>query len=231
MKMKKLINYFQADKRVFAKGLCKEKLFFIFVIGCVFGCIFEELLTIGFQYINNQPIVWVTRRGLIYGELSPVYGFGAVLMAYFLLRKEKRWYENFLYGGLIGGAFEYIASFLQERFTGAVSWNYSDKFLNIHGRTTVPYMLVWGLLALLLVYIVYPFLSKLIEKIPYNLGILLYRVLLVFIMFDLFVSFGAAIRYWFRQLGWHPFSPLGSFFDKFYPDEVMKRVYNNAVFK
>ena len=229
--MSSLINYFKADKRVFAKGLCKEKLFFIFIIGCIFGCVFEELLTIGFQYINNEPIVWVTRRGLIYGELSPVYGFGAVLMTYFLLRKEKTWYENFLYGGLIGGVFEYAASFFQEVFTGAVSWDYSSHFLNINGRTTVPYMLVWGLLSLFLVYIVYPFLSKYIEKIPYNLGKWIYKILLVFIIFDLFVSFGASIRYWFRKLGWHPLSPLGQFFDKFYPDEIMRSVYNNAKFK
>ena len=172
-----------------------------------------------------------SNRGVLFGPYCPVYGFGAVLMTYFLLRKEKKWYENFLYGSLIGGSFEFLASFLQETFTGAVSWDYSTKFLNIGGRTTVPYMLVWGLLSLFLVYIIYPFLSKYIEKIPYNLGMIIYYILLAFIIFDLFVSFGASVRYWFRKLGWQPLTPFGSLFDRFYPDEVMRSVYNNAMFK
>jgi uncharacterized membrane protein len=227
--MKKIYNYLFSNKEVFAKGLCKEKIFFVFLFGCVFGCIYEESLNIIFSFINNGYAVWETRRGLIYGELSPIYGWGAALMTYILMIKNRKWYHNFILGSLIGGGFEYLISFLQETFTGSVSWNYSNEFLNINGRTTIPYMMVWGLLALLLIYIIYPFLSHLIELIPYNLGMILYKVLFIMVSIDMFISFGAVIRQYLRRLGYAPFTILGNIFDKYYPDSRLARVYTNAV--
>lgn len=229
--MKKIINYLFASDKTFAKGLCFQKLFFFFIIGCVFGCIWEETLEFFFQYSTTGTFHWITRRGLIYGELSPVYGFGAVIIIYLLKRRERTWYKNFLYGALIGGAFEYVASFLQEVLTGYVSWDYSQEFLNINGRTTLPFMLVWGLLTLLFVYIIYPILSSLIEKIPYNLGMIIFYALLIFVIIDIFLSVGAVARQVLRRYGYHPYTPLGDFFDYFYPDERIARVYNNAILK
>ena len=229
--MKKLFNYFFASNKTFAKGLCKEKLFFVFLFGCVFGCIYEEALELFTQYATTGTMQWVTRRGLIYGELSPVYGGGAVLLTYFLMRKERAWYKNYLYGALIGGAFEYMASLLQEIFTGAISWDYSGYILNIGGRTTVPFMLFWGILALLFVYIFYPFLSMLIEKIPYNLGMIIFYVSFSLVLLDAIISIGAVARQTLRHMGHSAYTPIGQFFDHFYPDERIARAYTNAVFK
>ena len=229
--MKKVINYLFASDKTFAKGLCLQKLFFVFLFGCVFGCIWEEGLEFFVQYTSTGTFHFITRRGLIYGELSPVYGGGALLLTYLLMRKERAWYKNFLYGALIGGSFEYVASFIQETLTGYVSWDYSQEFMNINGRTTIPFMLVWGLLALLFVYIFYPFLSSLIEKIPYNLGMIIFYVLFVLVAIDIFISVGAVARQVLRRYGYHTFTPLGDFFDHFYPDERIARVYNNAVLK
>ena len=83
---------------------------------------------------------------MIYGPISPVYGAGAVLFTVLLLSKPKSNFKTFLEGALIGGIFEYGISFLQETFLHTISWDYSDAFLNINGRTTIPYMIVWGLL-------------------------------------------------------------------------------------
>ena len=74
---------------LFAKGLCFQKLFFFFVIGCVFGCVWEETLEFLVQYSSTGTFHWVTRRGLIYFELSPVYGFGAAIIIYFLKRRDN----------------------------------------------------------------------------------------------------------------------------------------------
>lgn len=224
-------TYINEDKRVFARGLCKEKLFFIFVFMSIFGAIYEEILTIVTSYIENGSIFWETRRGLIYGELSPVYGFASVIGVYLLCGKKRKWYKNYFYASLIGGGFEYIASFIQEKFAGTLSWDYSHHFLNINGRTTIPFMLVWGIVGLMLIYIVYPLLSKAIESIPYNLGMIIYKILFVFIALDVFISYGAAIRQGLRNAGYKPYTPLGKFFDKFYPNEKMAHIYKNAIFK
>ena len=229
--MKKLGKYFFANKKDFAKGLCKEKLFFVFLFGCVFGCFYEELLDMFTQYSATGSFVWITKRGLLYGELSPVYGGGAVLLTYILMRKERAWYKNYLYGALIGGSFEYVMSLIQELLTGTVSWDYTGYLLNIGGRTTIPFMLFWGILALLFVYIFYPFLSYLIERIPYNLGKLLYYIFLVLVLLDMLISYGAVARQTLRRWGHSAYTPIGEFFDYYYPDERIAKAYTNSVFK
>ena len=229
--MKKVIKFLFAKDKTFAKGVCFHKLFFFFVIGCVFGCIWEESLEFVVQYTSTGTFHWITRRGLIYGELSPVYGWGVVLIIYLLMRRERAWYKNYLYGALIGGAFEYFASVIQEVLTGTVSWDYSREFMNINGRTTIPFMIVWGLLALLFVYIIYPLVSSLIEKIPYNIGMILFYALFAFVAIDMFLTLGAVARQVLRRYGYHPFTPLGNFFDYYYPDDRLNWVFNNAVLK
>ena len=229
--MKKIKNYLFASDKTFAKGLCLQKLFFVFLFGCFFGCIWEEALEFFMQYSTTGTFHFITRRGLIYGELSPVYGVGAVLLTYFLMRKERAWYRNFLYGALIGGSWEYAASLVQETFTNSVSWDYSQEFMNINGRTTIPFMLVWGLLTLLFIYILYPLLSSFIEKIPYNLGMILFYILFALVLLDILISLGVVVRQVLRRYGYRTYTPIGEFFDHFYPDERIAKVYNNAILK
>jgi uncharacterized membrane protein len=229
--LKKINNYLHANKKVFAKGICKEKIFFIFLFGCLFGCVYEEILNMIFAYQAGDPVAWVTRRGLIYGELSPIYGWGAAIMVCLLMNKKRKWWQYLLYGGIIGDIFEYLISFLQETFTGSVSWDYSNEFLNINGRTTIPYILVWGLCSLLLVYVFYPLISHFVEKIPYNLGIIIYYILLVLVVIDMFISFGAMIRFGLRHQGHQSVTILGRFFDHYYPDGRLAKAYTNLVCK
>ena len=158
--MDRIKEYIFKDKRKFAKGLSREKIFLMFVIFSFLGCLYEELLHLTRVYLDTGQIDFETRRGLLYFELSPIYGWGACLMIYFLLRKPRKKSDYFWLGALIGGTFEYAISFLQEMFTGTTSWNYSNYFLNINGRTTIPIMLFWGLLCYVIVTKVYPYLSK-----------------------------------------------------------------------
>ena len=170
---------------------------------------------------------WELRRGLIYEPLNPLYGFGALIFTYIFVNFKTDKLRTFIYGGILGDIIEYVISYLQETFTGTRSWDYSDKFLNINGRTTIPYMLVWGLFALFLVYVLYPYLSKILAKIPYNLGVLITRISFVILIIDCFLSFGAIIRLGLRHKGHEPFGFLGRFFDKYYPDDFIQKHYPN----
>ena len=61
---------------------------------------------------------------------------------------------NFLMGSVIGGVYEFIASYIQEKFTGTIGWDYSKLLLNIDGRTTIPFMFFWGFASVLLIYFI-----------------------------------------------------------------------------
>lgn len=227
--MKKIKNYLTAKDGVFAKGMGFKKMFFLFLLGSFLGCIYEDILSMYLRYRQTGIISYITKRGLLYGELSPIYGWGACLMVYFLLRKPRKKHEYFLIGALIGGFFEYLISFLQEAFTGTVSWDYSNRLLNINGRTTIPYMLFWGLLAYIVAVKIYPIFSKMIEQIPIKIGNIIFYLLLGLVSFDMILSFSACIRLGLRHRGYEPITKYGEFLDKNFNDERMSKAYTNMV--
>ena len=229
--VKKINDYLFAKGKVFAKGFCKEKLFFMFLFGCIFGCVWEELLTLIDTFKRFGVPMWETRRGVLYGELSPIYGFGCVLLLVILMHKKRNFFEYFAIGALIGGVYEYFMSFLQEKLTGAVSWDYSTLMLNINGRTTIPFMAFWGLLSVIFVYVFYPLVSHFIEKIPYNFGQLLYHVLVIIVSLDLVITYAAVARQTLRNAGYPPYTPVGRTLDKYYPNERIAKAFVNAQFK
>lgn len=232
-KIKKSWNDFKIKEKngeVFAKGLCGKKLFLIFVILSIFGTYYEQILNLIRYYYSEGIIFWESRSGVFYGPFSPIYGAGAILILVLFGRKKRPWHQTLLYGSLFGGIFEYLISFLQQTFTHTVSWNYSNHFLNINGRTTIPFMLVWGLLSLALIEVVYPFLSRWIEKIPLRLGTILYYILFTFIIIDCTVSWTALIRGMLRRNNLPSLTPVGSFYDQKYPDEKLQHFFPNMNF-
>lgn len=225
----KFKDYCLKDKRVFAKGMCFDKLFFIFMIGCIVGVYYEQILTLVKNYLADGSIVWESRQGVIYGPFNPLYGAGAALMTALLVKEKRPWYMTLLYGALIGGGFEYVISWLQEIFVGTISWNYTGYFLNIGGRTTIPFMLVWGGAGTVFAYGIYPYLSRMIEKIPYNLGKLITKILVVFMALNMLISWTALLRQTMRRNGHEPLTPVGKIYDEIYTDEYLKVPFPNMV--
>lgn len=216
-------------RRPFAEGLCFKKLFFIFLIGSIFGTIYEDLLIFARTYLETGTGIWMTHRGVIWGPFNVIYGFGAALMCWALLRKKLENWQIFVYSAFIGGAVEYGLSFLQETFTGTTSWDYSGQLGSIAGRTTLPIMAFWGFLGLILVKVIYPFCSALIEKIPLEVGERLFVVLLIFMIFNMLVSWTAIIRQNLRHHGVKPFTPIGEFLDHKFNDDYLKQYFPNMV--
>ncbi len=219
------------ENKTFAKGICFYKLFIVFLIGCIFGNYYEMILNLIRHFLRDGSFFWEVRRGLIYGPLSPIYGLGAVIITYFLAEKNHKWYQTIIYGSLLGGSCEYIMSLLQEIFIGSSSWNYKNRILNINGRTTIPIMLLWGLLSYIFVKIIYPRISNLIEKIPNNVGTKITKTLIILVSIDMLISFTAVIRQGLRKKDIPPYTIIGEICDKVYTDERLKKAYPNMVFK
>ena len=215
----------------FAEGLCFKKLFFVFLIGSIFGTIYEDILIFVQTFLETGTGVWMLHRGVIYGPFNVIYGFGAALMCWVLLRKKYENWQIFGIAAVLGGIVEYALSFLQEYFTHTTSWDYSDELLNINGRTTIPFMLVWGLLGLVLVKVVYLVISDLVERIPIRAGNIVFLILLVFMIFDCLISWSAIIRQTLRRNNVPAYTPVGKFLDAAYPDSYLERFFPNMVHK
>jgi len=217
----------KAVEAKFAEGLCFKKLFFVFLVGSVVGSLYEELLFLTQHLIETGQPAWSLRRGVIWGPFNVIYGFGAVVVVYLLLRKPYKKWQVFVYSALLGGVVEYVVSFLQELFTGTMSWDYSHLWLNINGRTTIPFMLVWGFLGLVLVKYVYPLVSDAIERIPVKLGDTVFVILVVLMALDMLISWTALIRQSLRYNHIPPYTPVGEFYDRYFTDEYLEHYFPN----
>ena len=134
------------------------KCVFAYVLGGVVGTVWETVL----NYCKGNGFVYC--NGSIFTPINFVYGFGALVIWIFLANSNRKPYMTYIYGAIGGGIVEYLLNFLEEKILGARSWDYSNEFLNINGRTTIPFMLFWGLLCLAVVYGVYNPLAKIARK-------------------------------------------------------------------
>lgn len=213
-------------QKKFAEGLCFKKIFIYFLIGSIFGVFYEEIL----HFIKHG--YWESRSGLLYGPFNPVYGFGvAVVIGIFGKNIEKRkWYILFFECALLGGIVEYVMNYCQELFFNTRSWDYSNHLWNINGRTTIPIMIFWGMLGVIVLKSIYLPISYYIEKIPYNIGNIIFYMFLIFISIDILISSIAAYRQTERRKGISPKTFIGEMCDKIYTDEYLSKVYTNAVY-
>ncbi len=191
-------------------------LFWTFVICCVLGVIIETIycLAVGAGYMD--------RAGLLYGPFSPIYGFGAVLMTIGLNGiRDKNPVIIFMLSAVIGGAFEFLVSYLLEMAFGITAWDYTGSFLSIDGRTNGFYMCAWGILGLVWVKLLMPAIFDLVHKIPWNWRYGVTVVALVLLLIDGGLTLVSYDRWFSRQVGIPAATAVEQFCDDNYPDDWM----------
>lgn len=207
-------------KKSFASGLNFYKLVWIFLIGSFLGVVCEVIFCF---FVDHK---YESRQGVIYGPFNPVYGVGVVLITvclYWLRNKRDFW--TFLCGAFLGAASEYMCSWYQETFIGTVSWDYSNMWGNLNGRTCLLYAGIWGFLAMLWMKFLYPWVSKFVEAIPNKIGYALTWILLIAMLANIYISSVAVNRMTARHQGIEPRNSFEEFLDKTYPDDFLISVY------
>lgn len=126
--------------------------------------------------------VWMSRSSVVYGPFSLVWGFGAVLLTAILYQYRSRSDGFiFLFGTVLGGAYEYVCSVFTELVFGTVFWDYSHLPFNL-GRTHQPVILFFSGASPLSCGSSpsTPGLSQWIERLPLRIGRVLSWVLILF---------------------------------------------------
>lgn len=217
----------EADKKeepaVFAKGCCFHKLVWLFFIGSFLGDITETI----FCLVTSGRLM--SRSSVLYGPFSIVWGLAIVMLTLLLDRyKDKPDRYIFLFGTVVGGAYEYICSVFTELVFGTIFWDYSKIPFNLGGRINLLFCFFWGIAALVWLKAVYPFLSGLIERVPKKAGKCLSYIFVVFMICNMAISALALARYSERAAGEPADNAVEAFLDTHYPDERIDRVYPNA---
>lgn len=212
------------NMKSFAKGYNIYKLIWIFFICSFLGAIIE----IVFCYLTMGKLM--SRSSLIYGQFSIVWGLGCVLLTMLLHKMEgQRDLSVFIVGSLAGGIYEYACSLITEGLFGVRFWDYSDIPFNVDGRINLLFCFFWGLIAVIWIQNIYPFLSRRIEELPVRWGKQLTWVLSVFMAYNIAISGLALIRAYQRQQHIPPQSFVSEYLDEQFPDDYIAKRYQNIL--
>ena len=208
----------------FAKGLCWDKLVWVFLISALLGDIIE---TFWCGLVDGE---WMNRSSVLYGPFSFVWGLGAVVLTVTLQGlAEKSDRYIFLAGFLVGGAYEYLCSVFTELVFGTVFWDYSDMPLNIGGRTNVLFCFFWGVLAVVWIKMIYPPMSKGIESLPALAGKIATWIVVFVMACNALLTSAAMLRYSTRPIQPEPANAFEEFIDRQYGDARMEARWPNMI--
>jgi len=115
------------------------------------------------------PAKRLVNRGFLHGPYLPIYGFGALSMILLLSPYKESPCRVFLSGMVLTGILEYLTGFLLEKLFHAKLWDYSSYRFNINGRVCLLNSTMFGILGVVVMYAVHPWISRIVTYIPDNL--------------------------------------------------------------
>lgn len=213
-------------KRKRKAGLGFSSLFLLFMTGSVLGFVIEGI------WYRIKIGAWENHSAVVWGPFCIIYGIGVVaiyLLSCWLHRKNML--IQFLAFSLSGAVVEYFSGLFQELCFGSVSWDYSHHVLNIGGRVSLQMALFWGVLGILFIRCIFPYLSRLLDKLHGKLVTIVCLALAVFMVIDLLVSAAAVLRWRERQNEIHASNTIEIFLDEHYDDDTMRKIYPNMLFR
>ena len=137
-----------------------------------------------------------SRQSCLYGPFCCIYGLGAAVMIPGLQKFKKKNWTLFLAGVIEGSIVEYVISWLGEIVFHIKWWDYSNMPFDINGRICLLFTIFWGILALVLMRLINPYIEKFIDKIPKKLFSVLTIGGTILLILDLLITaFGLQVFY------------------------------------
>ena len=152
----------------------------LFFMVSVFGWLWEVTIYL----VREHKFV---NRGITIGPWLPIYGAGAVFLYLVLKRWEKKPLPVFIISLTLCSVLEYFSGYFLEKMWGVKWWDYSDMFLNLHGRICFMSCLMFGLGGIFLVFFIIPIYTVLYNKMS-NKASKKVRLALAMILLLLFVA-------------------------------------------
>ena len=142
-------------------------------------------------------------RGFLNGPVIPVYGFGAVFVLIALsvaapvLPSHLPYIDIplvFLSGMIICTILEYVTAVILESAFHIRWWDYSKQKFNFQGRICLKSALFFGLMSVVIIYIVQPLVSGVTVSIPADIANPLALIFLILFAVDLSVTLSSLLR-------------------------------------
>ena len=189
-----------------------------FLVYSVLGWMYES------TYCTIVERKWAN-RGFLYGPLCPIYGFGVIGMiaVWQLVQAEgisvSPW-QVFVVTALGTAVLEYLTSWALEKLFHARWWDYTDMPLNVNGRICLPATVLFGLMGLLVVYVLYQPTMDITNMVAPELIEALSLVLIALVAADTTLTVSALTQ--FAQMAVTVTDKVNEHMDQFV-DEAMER--------
>lgn len=134
--------------------------------------------------LGNLPVIF----GL---PIIETYGLGAVLIIATLHSQRTHPVRIFCFGFVMMTLFELGASYLCSDVLHREFWNYSTDFLNFQGRICLRSSIAWGMLSLLAIEVLDPFVDRVYA---HERGRRVFKVAMVLLMG--YSALCAVLKYW-----------------------------------
>lgn len=133
-------------------------------------------------------------RGFFIGPVVPIYGTGGILITILLTKYQSDPIVLFCMAVVVCSILEYLTSYIMEKIFKTRWWDYSNKKFNINGRICLSNLIVFGIMGLVMVYLINPFLIDILNKIDPILLKCVVSILIVLFVIDFFVSFSVTSK-------------------------------------
>lgn len=152
------------------------KVFIFFIIYAHLGWVLEVIYH---MFTKNKFI----NRGFLNGPICPIYGFGALIMLFFLEKLGDNIFLIFVGGFFFSSILEYITGYILELVFNTKWWDYSKEKFNLNGYICLKFSIIWGLVSVVLVKAIHPLILNLINLVGMDLLITLAPyIFLVFVV-------------------------------------------------
>lgn len=158
----------------------QDKIIFYFIIYSFLGwCLESVYKTIIFKKITNS--------GFLYGPFCPMYGIGAVMLIAASSISDNI-FVIFLLSFLLFTLWEYIVAVVLEKLFKTKYWDYSHLKFNFQGRICLKNSIYWGILGVLLVFVIQPVIERITNAIPENVLFYINIAICLIILVDAIVT-------------------------------------------
>lgn len=169
-----------------------EQYFLLFILYAFLGWCMETIKV----SIENKRFI---NRGFLLGPYCPIYGIASIFIITIL---EKISCNNpwilFMVIVITCGILEYITSWIMEVIFKARWWDYSQRKFNINGRICLFNLVAFGILGLIVKYIMQPFFTEMLMKLSFTQLEYITLFLAIIYVLDCIISF--KVIFGFRKI-------------------------------
>lgn len=152
-----------------------------FIIYSFLGWVLESV----FKTCLQKKLV---NSGFLHGPFCPIYGIGAIIMYLGLNNAKEYPVLVFILGFIILSIWEYIVGWGLEKVFNTKYWDYSKNKFNIKGRVCLMNSMFWGILGVIFIYTINPFVESKMDYIPTSILLYLLIIIYAYLVIDAIIS-------------------------------------------